>query len=231
MIRPSDQRNERGRPERTGALRAPILVAIVAAELMLGTRAHGQAAAPAGQGPRRPAAAPAPSANDRALQPGPEDRQLARRAGTWNVVMTLRPTADARPIVVNGLIAERAMVGLYLQETMRPAPGSNLPDFRRMAYLTYNKVESRWQYSSMDTRAPVGIMFAKSYADQPEGDITMYFDGFALPGFGPELEGRYLRARHVVKRDGDDHDVAEQYWTPVGGREWLAVKYEFTRKR
>ena len=123
------------------------------------------------------------------------------------------------------------MVGLYLQETMRPAPGSGVPDFQRLAYLTYNHVEARWQYTSMDTRAPIGIMSAKSYGNEHSSDITVYFEGFALPGFGPEVEGRFVRARHVMKRESDDHDFAQQYWTAVGGREWLTVQYEFTRRR
>jgi len=50
-------------------------------------------------------------------------------------------------------------------------------------------------------------------------------------GFGPDVEGRFVRARHVIKRDTDDHDIAEQHWIPVAGREWLAVQYDFTRKR
>jgi hypothetical protein len=217
--------------EITVARGGAILVAIIVGMMTGGTPVHGQTVAPAAQGSPRDDGAKAPSANDRALEPGPEERQLARRVGTWNVVMTIRPTADARPIVVKGMVAERTMVGLYLQETMRPASGSNLPDFRRIAYLTYNKVEGRWQYTSMDTRAPIGIMFAKSYGNEHDRDITTYFEGFALPGFGPQVEGRFIRARHVVKLEGDDHDLAEQYWIPVAGSEWLAVQYDFTRKR
>jgi hypothetical protein len=97
---------------------------------------------------------PPRSANDRMLEPGPQAAQLARRVGAWDVVMTLRPTPDAASIVVKDLVAERVMIGLYLQEIMRPASGSGIPDFRRIEYLTYNPVEARWQYVSMDTRAP-----------------------------------------------------------------------------
>ena len=178
-----------------------------------------------------PAAKPAsvPSANDRMLERGPEDQLLTKRKGTWNVVMTMQPAPDAKPIVVKGIIAERTMVGLYLQETMRPAD-ARLPDFKRFAYLTYNKVEARWQYTSMDTRAPVGVMFAKSYGQQPASELTLHFEGFALPGFGPEVEGRFLRARHVVSWESETRDVTRQYWTAVGGQEWLAVQYEFTRR-
>lgn len=43
--------------------------------------------------------------------------------------MTMRPTMDAEPLVVTGLIAERTVIGPYLQEIMKPGPGSNAQDF------------------------------------------------------------------------------------------------------
>jgi hypothetical protein len=174
---------------------------------------------------------PRRSANDRMLDPGPETRQLARRVGTWEVVMRLRPTPDATPVVVTGLEAERSMIGLYLQETMRPAPGVDMPQFRRIEYLTYNPVEARWQYVSLDTRAPIGLMPARSFGGVAGDSITVYFENSALAGFGPEFEGRLFFARHVTTRESDDRDVSRQYWTRAGGPEWLAVEYEYTRKR
>ena len=171
------------------------------------------------------------SANDRMLDPGPEAGWLARRVGSWDVVMRLWPAPDAAPVEVAGLVAERKMIGLYLQETMTPAPGSSVPEFRRIEYLTFNPVETRWQYVSLDTRAPIGLMPARSYG-MAEGDsITVYFDNSALAGFGPEFEGRLFRARHVTSRMSDDRDVSRQYWTRAGGAEWLAVEYAYTRKR
>ena len=78
----------------------------------------------------------APSAIARMQQPGPEAASLARRSGTWRVVMTMRSTPGGPPVVTSGLVAERTMVGPFLQEVMRPAPGSAEPHFRRLAYLT-----------------------------------------------------------------------------------------------
>ena len=63
--------------------------------------------------------------------------------------------------------------------------GSDVPDFKRIAFQYYDRVAGRWQYVSIDTRFPVGIMPARS--------------------FGPE-DGRL-------------------------GRQWLAVVYEYTRRR
>jgi hypothetical protein len=174
---------------------------------------------------------PPRSANDRMLEAGPEAARLTSRSGVWDVVMTLRPAAEAAPVVVKGLVAERTMIGPYLQEIMRPAAGSGVPDFHRIEYLTYNRVEARWQYVSMDTRVPIGLMNATSIGTEPPTSITVYFENFAIPGFGPELEGRFFRARHQTTRESDDRDVTRQFWTAVGKPEWLAVQYAYTRKR
>jgi hypothetical protein len=174
---------------------------------------------------------PPRSANDRMLEGGPEAAWLASRSGTWDVVMTLRPTAQATPVVVKDLIAERTMIGPYLQEIMRPRAGSSVADFHRIEYLTYNRVEARWQYVSMDTRVPIGLMTATSVGDEPSTSITVYFENFAIPGFGPELEGRFFRARPQTTRESDDRDITRQFWTSVGKSEWLAVQYVYSRKR
>jgi hypothetical protein len=122
------------------------------------------------------------------------------------------------------MVADRSMVGLYLTETMRPAPGSKVPDFRRIDYLTYDNVQARWEYASMDTRAPIGIMFAKSFASGSSAgpDVTVYFDTFPNPGIGDV--GGAVRARHVDTREGEDH-------TRAGEPEWLAIQYEYRRRR
>jgi hypothetical protein len=173
------------------------------------------------------------TAIERMQEPGVEAQALARRAGSWDVVMTVRPAPDAEPIVTTGLVADRTMVGLFLQEIMRPAPGSELPDFRRISYLTYSRVEGRWQYVSLDTRFPTGIMPAWSYEPERDRTLTLQFEGLGFVGFGQQVEGRLTRSNFVITRDSDDHEVARQYWTQAdgSGREWLAVEYEYRRRR
>lgn len=179
----------------------------------------------------RPAGVEQPSVTmDRFLAPGPETARLSRQVGRWDVVMTIRPAPDAAPIVAKGLVAERTMIGLYLQEIMKPAPGSGVPDFQRIDYLTYDAVQARWEYVSLDTRAPVGIMFARGFAPDTGPQITVYFENFANPGLGPGV-GDSVRARHVDKAEGEDRHLKQQFWTRPGAPEWLAVQYEYTRRR
>lgn len=179
------------------------------------------------------AAESAPSAAQRMSQPGPEDKTLAADTGTWNVTSTLRLTPDAKPIVSKGLIAERTMIGNYQQEVMKPAPGSDTPDFRRLAYLHYFRVEGCWQYVSMDTRFPVGIMPAKTCEKGEGGNLTLEFQPIPFVGFGKDVEGRMINSNLVIEHDRPGHEFIRQYWTQADGtgRRWLAVEYEYSRAK
>lgn len=174
-----------------------------------------------------------PSAAERMQQSGPEEQQLQRRTGTWTVKATFRPTPDAKPMVTEQLVAERKMVGLYLEETMHPDAGAKMPDFRRVAYQYYSRVEGRWQYVSMDTRFPVGIMPAYSFANESNGQLTMVFESLAFVGLGTEVEGRMIRSNLEISRESDDHEFVRQYWVQSDGtgRQWPAVEYDYTRRR
>jgi hypothetical protein len=123
------------------------------------------------------------------------------------------------------------MVGLYLEEIMKPAPGSGVPDFRRIAYTYYSRVEGRWQYVSLDTRLPVGIMPAWSFGHEAEGKLTFQFEPIAFAGLGKDVEGRMIRSNLVLTRESDRHEFSRQYWVAADGtgQEWLAVQYEYTR--
>jgi hypothetical protein len=175
----------------------------------------------------------APSAAERMQRVGPEEQQLQQRIGTWTVKATFRPTPDAQPMITEQLVADRKMVGLYLEEIMHPDASAKVPDFRRLAYQYYSRVEGRWQYVSMDTRFPVGIMPAYSFANEAEGKLTMEFESLAFVGLGSEVEGRMIRSNLEITRDSDDHEFVRQYWVQADGtgRRWLAVEYEYTRRR
>jgi hypothetical protein len=143
------------------------------------------------------------------------------------------PAPHAVPIVTRGLVAERTMIGAYLQEIMQPAPGSKVPDFRRLDYLNFDHVEGRWKYVSMDTRFPVSIMPAKSTGIGEDARIALQFESQAFVGFGANVEGRFMLSDMVVTSSDKDHQVKEQRvnmanWT---GESWLFVRYEYTRQR
>jgi hypothetical protein len=177
-------------------------------------------------------AAPPPAAA-RMNEAGPDQMELARQAGVWDVVATFWPAPGTSPMVTRGLIAERNMIGPFLQEIMRPAPDSSAADFRRIDYLTYDRVEGRWKYVSMDTRLPVSIMPAWSFRGEQNGTITLQFEPLAFVGFGPDVEGRLMRSDLEITMQGADHGLKRQHFilSDGTGREWLAAQYEYTRHK
>lgn len=179
------------------------------------------------------ASAQTPRAITEMNAPGPEHQALATRAGTWDVVATFWPAPGSEPQVVRGLIAERVMIGPFLQETMRPAPETRIDPFTRIDYLGFDRVEGRWEYMSLDTRLPVGLMPAWSFdAGTPER-ITMLFEPLAFVGFGDEVSGRMMRSDMTIVRKGQDHEVKEQRFIFADGRNqpYLAGRYEYTRRK
>ena len=175
----------------------------------------------------------AASAAERMQQAGPQELGLRSRTGTWEVVTTMWPKPGAAPVVTRGLVAERAMVGPILQEIMRPSPGSSAADFRRIDYMHFDRVEGRWKYVSMDTRFPVSIMPASSFADADGDTINFRFDSQAFVGFGSQVEGRFMVCTMSISRPDADHETKKQYFNMASGdgQPWLFVQYEYVRKR
>ena len=143
------------------------------------------------------------------------------------------PSAGAPPIVTRGLIAERTMIGPILQEIMRPAPGSNMADFRRLDYLNFDRVEGRWKYVSMDTRFPVSIMPAWSFGPAQDGKLMLQFAAQAFVGFGSQVDGRFMVSDLAISMPDDDHETKQQRFNLAtgDGTPWLFVQYEYVRKR
>jgi hypothetical protein len=101
-----------------------------------------------------------------------------------------------------------------------------------MDYLSFNRVEARWEYVSIDTRAAVGLMTAQSYGREEDGRILITFQPFAIPGSGSEVAGQMLRMRQEIIAQGADRDVKDQYFTLADrtGNAWLAHRYAYVRR-
>lgn len=179
------------------------------------------------------AGAPTLGAAQRLNQPGPEEQALSADVGRWDVVSSLWTGPGAQPIVTRGLIAERTMIGPILQEIIRPASGSGAPDFRRLDYLNFDRVEGRWKYVSMDTRFPVSIMPAAGFIPQKDGPIELLFAPQAFIGFGDAVEGRFMLSDMTITHRDPDHIVKEQHviMADGAGAHWTLARYEYTRQR
>ncbi|MFT4101601.1 MAG: hypothetical protein QM674_11300 [Burkholderiaceae bacterium] len=176
--------------------------------------------------------AKAPVAAQRLNAAGSEQRMLEREVGTYDVTATLYPPGGGAPMVSRGLVATRVMIGPFLQETMRPAPGSDAPDFTRLDYLNFDRVEGRWKYVSMDTRFPVSIMPASSFGPAEGDAIRVVFAPQAFVGFGPDVDGRFMVSDMTIRRLDDQHEIKEQQagFATGDGRPRLFVRYEYTRR-
>lgn len=172
-----------------------------------------------------------PSAATRLNELGPENSRLAQRVGTWDVVETVWATPESVPIS-NKFIAERTMVGPFLQEIIRPAADSAGTDFRRIYYLSFNRVEGRWKYVSLDTRNPVGLMPAASFGPSENGSIILLFEPFAIAGSGTDVAGQMLRMDETMTQQDANHDRAEERFRMADGTGsmWLAYRYEYARR-
>jgi hypothetical protein len=162
-----------------------------------------------------------------------QSKWLSKKIGAWNVIMTLRPVANKDPLVVEGLVAERSMVGAFcLHEIMHPATDASMSLFERLSDLDYNLNDDRWDYISIDSRITGGIMYFTSY-ESSNDSIVSYILNFPHPGFGPEQKdrGKNVRVKNVIISLTADHEVIKQYWKFTDGAEWLAVKYEYLRKK
>jgi len=174
-------------------------------------------------------------ASTRMNQLGPENGRSAARAGTWTVTETVWDTPGSAPKVTRGQVAERRMVGAMLQETLLDHNDAK-EEIVRMDYLSFNRVEGRWEYVSMDTRAPVGIMTAQSHGRgdvERDGErIEVVFQPFAVAGAGQAVSGQMLRMRQDIITLSADRDIKNQYFTLADGTgtEWLAHRYEYARK-
>lgn len=171
-------------------------------------------------------------ASVRQNEPGPENAAVAQRAGSWDMTETVWDAPGAAPVTTTGLVAERRVIGSMLQEVLRPAadPASNV--VARIDYLTFNRVEGRWDYVSMDMRAPVGIMSAWSFDRGGANRIELTFQPFATAGAGPGIGGQMLRMTQVITVLDPNREVKEQFFLPAdgSGTKWLAHKYEYKRR-
>ncbi len=125
------------------------------------------------------------------------------------------------------------MIGSFLQEIIAPTPNAAAADIKRIDYLSFNRVEGRWKYISMDTRVPAGMMPAASDEPGENGTITFRFEPFAVTGSGADVTGQMLRMKQIIIQKDADHDQKDQYFAPAGGsgKMQLGHRYEYVRRR
>lgn len=187
--------------------------------------------------PERAAAQSQPNMPAQLNELGSENGISARMVGSWDVTETVWDSPAAAPTELKNEVATRRMIGSMLEEAIHSA--SSAGPILRIDDLMFNRVEGRWEYVSMDTRAAVGIMTAQSYDRGQPGRIDIVFQPFSIPGSSASVPGSssggvglMLRMRQEIIRQDVDHEVKNQYFAMAdgSGTQWLAHRYAYVRQ-
>src|SRR5579859_1287893 len=114
---------------------------------------------------------------------------LQGMVGTWDVKQRMWPGPGSAPVELPVAMAHRELVdGKYLAEIMLPAAGnvSGKGGFRRDALFNFNAVTNRYEYTSLDTRAPqlMAEMSQPFSSDLPGAALTLRGGTFLAPEWG-----------------------------------------------
>ena len=161
---------------------------------------------------------------------------VRRMAGTWKVEQRMWPGSGAYAITLPAAVARRRVVrGGFLEEVMEGIPGSQEP-FTRIANFNFNAVTRRYEYVSLDSRAPQ-MMTEKSEAEgapskmREDDEISLDGDLFVAPRWGNSTNVTF-RYRLVIGGVLKDRQVVRLFLTPQSkdaGKEFLAFEYVYTR--
>lgn len=199
----------------------PLLRALVVG-LLAGLPWAAHAAEPSATG------AAALPASVRLALPGEQHRWLEALVGQWDVDMKVWIDPTQAPLRSTALRAERrwALGGRYLIEELEGRFEGNAAS--RLATLSYNYLDDRWELSTVDTFEP-GQMW---YASRRRGSAQRFevHGESTEAGMGPEPTGRKRSLRFEFEILGPDRNVQRIYSRYPGGAEQLFVEQVFTRR-
>jgi Protein of unknown function (DUF1579) len=181
------------------------------------------------------AAAPPATAGTAALPasvrlalPGEQHRWLEALLVQWDVDMKVWVAPGQAPLHSTALRAERrwTLGGRYLIEELDGRFEGNAAS--RVATLSYNYLDDRWELSTVDTFEPGQMWYASQRRGTPQrfevhGESTE-------AGMGPEPTGRKRNLRFEFEILGPDRNVQRIYSRYPGGPEQLFVEQVFTRR-
>ena len=161
---------------------------------------------------------------------------LQSMVGTWNVQQRMRSGPSAAAVELPSAIAHRELIGgKYLQENMEPISGEATQSFHRNAFLNYNSVNRRYEYTSLDTRAPQLMMEMSRPVDPqrvPAAELKLQGGEFLAPEWGSAKNVRF-KYRLSIGAIKNDQQAIELFLTPASvlpNKEFLAFEYIYTRR-
>ena len=163
---------------------------------------------------------------------------LQDMAGTWQVEQRMWPGPGARVVDLPPAIARRQLIDRkYLEEVMELAQDSagSPASFRRNALLNYNAVTKRYEYTSLDTRAPQLMTEISSQVDPKlfSGELRLQGGMFVAPEWG-SAKNVPFNYRLTIGRIKDSKHTVQLYLTPqkvLAKREFLAFEYVYSKQQ
>ena len=171
-----------------------------------------------------------------AAQEAPQ--RLQQMVGTWQVQQRMWPAPGAEAVDLPPAVARRQLIdGKYLQEVMESsgAEAGQSASFRRHAFINYNAVARRYEYTSLDTRAPqLMTELGSRITAEPAATETLKLQGgvFLAPEWGntKDVPFKYRLTVGAVK---DGRQTVQLYLLPqavLPKKEFLAFEYVYTRR-
>lgn len=162
---------------------------------------------------------------------------LQQMAGTWDVQQRMWPAPGAAAMELPGAVAQRQLVdGKYLEEAMAPAAADAAAAgaFQRHALLNYNPVSRRYEYTSLDTRAPqlMTEIGSPQASPDPAGELRLQGGRFLAPAWG-ELKNVPFRYRLTIGPVQAGKQTVRLYLTPeavLPKKEFLAFEYVYSKQ-
>jgi hypothetical protein len=166
------------------------------------------------------------SASSRLSLPGEQHRWLNPLIGTWTVEMLVWPAPGVDPIVSKEMTATRTWIldGRYLREDLSGKFAGNPSN--RVAILSYNNLEERFELVTIDTFEP-GQMWYASHSKSSPSKIELIGDNVEA-GFGEKPTGRKRSLRFEFEIL-PNRSVERIYVKYPSEKEFLFVEQRFTR--
>lgn len=159
---------------------------------------------------------------------------LHEMVGTWNVQQRMWTGPDAKAIDLPPAIAHRRLVaGAYLQEIMEPAHEGGNGSFIRTAYINYNPVRRRYEYFSVDSRAPQQMHYQSAQRDKNDASAVKFQGGHFVAAQWGDARNVAFKYRLVLGEVKNNQQVVQLYLTPQSGKkrkEFMAFEYVYTRQ-
>jgi hypothetical protein len=166
--------------------------------------------------------------------PGPMHQRLNALLGEWQVEMTIYIAGGTKdkPIISRDLTCHREWIAetgnRYLRDVTEGSVGGDR--YYRMGLLGYSIMDKVYEWVTVDA-LNANMMIYHSRGEDSSREISMVGEFTDQGVLGKRYEGKRVGMRTVIRLEGPERNVIELYMTPSNGREFLAARAIYTRRK